>query len=201
MSIWAVIPARPPEEGKSRLAAVLGQKERAALSERFFRRTLDLAIGTIGPSRTLVVSRSERVLAIAREAGVMVVSEGASDRLNQALSLGAFIASHAGATGVLSLAGDLPFLTRADIRAMLAAGRDGKGVVIGTDRPGLGTNALLVQPAGAIAYRYGEGSFRQHQAGARRAGLAFRVIRRFGLAFDIDTPADLKEFQQRHQHG
>ena len=71
------------------------------------------------------------------------------------------------------------------------------GVVIGTDRPGLGTNALLLNPVGAIAYRYGEGSFRKHQAGARRAGLPFRVIRRFGLAFDLDTPADLEEMRAR----
>lgn len=197
MSLWTLIPARAPEEGKSRLAAVLGRDERARLSESFFRRTLALALQVNDASRTLVVSRSGRVLAIADEMGVLTLQELAHHRLNEALSYAAFTAARGGATAVLSVAGDLPFLTRADLRAMIAAGQGKQGVVIATDRPGLGTNALLLNPVGAIAYRYGEGSFRKHRGEAWKAGFPFRVIRRFGLAFDLDTPAELEEMRAR----
>ena len=40
MSIWAIIPARPLEEGKSRLAEALTPAERQRLNQRFFRQTL-----------------------------------------------------------------------------------------------------------------------------------------------------------------
>ena len=65
MSIWAIIPARPLEDGKSRLADVLTQDERQRLNQRFFRQTLDVTAAVVGREHVLVISRSESLLAIA----------------------------------------------------------------------------------------------------------------------------------------
>ena len=62
MSIWAIIPVRPLEEGKSRLAEVLTPIERLRLNQRFFRQTLDVTAAVVGRERTLVVSRSETTM-------------------------------------------------------------------------------------------------------------------------------------------
>jgi 2-phospho-L-lactate guanylyltransferase (CobY/MobA/RfbA family) len=41
---------------------------------------------------------------------------------------------------------------------------------------------------------YGEGSFRRHLSKATAAGIRSDVIDLPGMAFDIDTPADLQAF-------
>ena len=51
MDCWAIIPAKPFRAGKSRLAALLGVDERAALNRRLFGRVLDAALGTFPSDR------------------------------------------------------------------------------------------------------------------------------------------------------
>ena len=58
------------------------------------------------------------------------------------------------------------------------------------DRHGLGTNALLITPPGAINPAFGEASRAAHAAQADAAGV--RWLELDGpLALDLDTPADL----------
>ena len=47
MKIWAVIPAQPLQEGKSRLASVLSMAERRRLNESLFRQTLEITARTL----------------------------------------------------------------------------------------------------------------------------------------------------------
>ncbi|HKV70030.1 MAG TPA: hypothetical protein VJN62_02225, partial [Gemmatimonadales bacterium] len=54
-----------------------------------------------------------------------------------------------------------------------------------------GTNALLLPPGVVIHPAYGLGSRRAHRSIARRLGLRVVEVHRPGLAFDLDTPADL----------
>jgi 2-phospho-L-lactate guanylyltransferase (CobY/MobA/RfbA family) len=42
-----------------------------------------------------------------------------------------------------------------------------------------------------MGFRFGSGSFVAHQGAARAAGIEPVVVDRPGLAFDLDTPADL----------
>ena len=77
MTIWAIIPARPLEEGKSRLAEALTPAERQRLNQNFFRRTLDVTASVIGRERTLVVSRSEELLIAARSMAFETLLEAA----------------------------------------------------------------------------------------------------------------------------
>ena len=92
------------------------------------------------------------------------------------------------------LHGDLPNLSAEDVLALLAglgAVAAGRGVAIAPDRTGAGTNGLGLRPPGAIAFRFGTGSFAAHLSEAEAAGAALSVVERPGLAFDLDTPEDL----------
>jgi len=196
MSMWAIVPARPLEEGKSRLAEALTQTERQRLNQRFFRQTLDVTAAVIGRERTLVVSRSEPLLAIARSLSFETLLEAPPHDLNSALAQAASAAQQCGATGILSVSCDLPFLIPDELRALLDVAHQGDGLAIASDRPGTGTNALVMSPVGAIPYRYGIGSFAAHQEAARAAGLTLNVVRRAGLSFDIDTPDDFEQMEE-----
>jgi 2-phospho-L-lactate guanylyltransferase len=185
MSIWAVIPAKRAEEGKSRLADVLTPQQRMNLNHYLFRNTLGLVCSVFPPGRVIVVSRDFALLGIAAAAGAQALTERGDD-LNQALHQAADFPYLTG--GLLAISADLPNLTADDLHAILAATGP---VTIAPDRAGQGTNALLTSPAACIPYCFGENSFARHSAEAARLGITPGTISRPGLAFDLDTPEDL----------
>jgi 2-phospho-L-lactate guanylyltransferase len=69
-------------------------------------------------------------------------------------------------------------------------------VVIVPDRHGEGTNALLMDPAGAFQPQFGPGSRELHEAQARKRGLKHSVEQVPSLLLDIDTPDDLAELRR-----
>ena len=189
MKLIAVLPVKPLAEGKTRLEAVLGAAGRRALNRRFFVRTLGLAARQPGPASTLVVSRDEAVLALARASGAHGVRETATG-LNRALDLARRHVRALGADALLVLPVDLPRLEVADLDAMIAAAEEGAQLVIAPDEKASGTNALLLAAGDTLEFCFGDDSFKAHLEAARRSGIAARVIDRPGLAFDVDTPAD-----------
>ena len=186
MKLWAVIPVKPAEDGKSRLAGVLTLGQRICLNRRLFRHTLGIVCAVLSPERVLVVSRDPALLGIAAAAGAHPLTEHGGD-LNQALRQAADFPQLTG--GLLAISADLPRLTADDLHAMLA---EPAAVTIAPDRQGKGTNALLTTPAACIPYCFGENSFALHCAEAARKNLTPRIISRSGLAFDLDTPEDLR---------
>jgi 2-phospho-L-lactate guanylyltransferase len=196
MSIWAIIPVRPLEEGKSRLADALTPAERQNLNRTFFSQTLEVVGQAVGPDRILVVSRSKALLATAKAMGLHTLLETAPHGLNEALTQAATVAHTRGASAILSVSCDLPFLTAEDLKALLDTALEGDGLAIASDRAGTGTNALVMSPAGAIPYAYGPGSFAAHQQSAAAQRLVLNVVRRPGLSFDIDTPDDFEQMEE-----
>jgi 2-phospho-L-lactate guanylyltransferase len=196
MSVWAIIPARPLEEGKSRLAEALTPAERRRLNELFFRQTLEIVASVVGHDRVLVVSRSKPLLKAAEAMAFQTLLESAPHGLNEALAQAAEVARSRGASAILSVSCDLPFMVADDLKALLDTALEGDGLAIASDRGGTGTNALVVSPVGAIPYAYGIGSFAAHQRAATDRGLVLNVVRRAGLSFDIDTPDDFEQMEE-----
>lgn len=196
MTIWAVVPVKPLRLGKSRLADVLDEDERARLNRMFLERTLGVLGQVKRIGQTLVVSRDPAALAIAREYGARTVLEDGSQQLNLALKRATAVASVYSAQGVLVLPADLPLATPDDIQQLIAAAKKHPSVTIAPDRREDGTNALLVIPPGSIPYDYGPGSFRRHSDYALQANLHLEICRIPNLALDLDLPEDLTLFRQ-----
>lgn len=184
-----LIPVRPVEEGKSRLASRLPPHQRAALNQRFFDHVAALCCDFVAPAQVIVVSRSAalRQQALAMK---MQALEEAGSGLNQALEQGARLAAEQGAGPLLALATDLPDLARDDLVALVEVGRKAD-IAIAPDLAGEGTNALLMARPGLIPYHYGLQSLQAHRRLAADAGLSVCLVERPGLARDVDTPADL----------
>ncbi|MGC4252678.1 MAG: 2-phospho-L-lactate guanylyltransferase [Sphingobium sp.] len=180
-----IIPVKPFEEAKARLASVLTPEQRESLSRDFFRHVLTLATDRALDADVIVVSRCGQALDMARRAGAQTVVErgqGQNEALEQAMRQ---------ADGpLLLLSSDLPFLTVEDIAAMLTLGAT-SDIGIATDCAQTGTNALFLARPGLIRPRFGPDSRALHQAEAERAGLRWTLIERPGLAFDVDQPEDL----------
>jgi 2-phospho-L-lactate guanylyltransferase len=184
---YILIPVRPFEEGKTRLATVLGPAERTALNRRFFDHVFGVACRAVGPARCIVVSRSAEVRDLAEAAGARAVVETSND-LNAALTQGAGEVPMGEAVLVLST--DLPGLGVDDVEAMIEAGRSAQ-VVIASDTLERGTNALMLQRVDLIPFSYGPDSFATHIDAAAISEVTVKRIDRLGLAMDVDTPDQL----------
>src|SRR3990172_7436348 len=82
MSLWAIVPVKPFSDSKSRLASVLSQKERAALSREFFEHVLGVLARVPAVTQTVVVSRDSSALALARDFKAHTVTESGAPGLN-----------------------------------------------------------------------------------------------------------------------
>lgn len=69
MTLWAIIPVKPLRRGKSRLAGVLTQDERADLNQHLLAHTVDTLRSIPEIEQVLVVSRDPATLSLAREHG------------------------------------------------------------------------------------------------------------------------------------
>lgn len=182
------MPHRGLEAAKTRLAPILDPAEREALARTLLARVLGVVRQACGD--VVVITPSEALLPVVEESGARLAVQrgmGLNDGLQQARAEA--VADGVELLGVLH--GDLPNLSPDDVRALLDAVPAGGGVALAPDRAGTGTNALAQSPADAIAFRFGTDSLARHREAAAEAGLPLAVVERPGLAFDLDTPADL----------
>ncbi len=207
MSLWTIVPVKPFNEGKSRLAAQISPQERVALNRELFTRTLAAISQAHLDAQLLVVSRDNRALDAAKRAGIRALAEESQPRtappssspndaeselqLNAALTQAARYAAAHGATKVLVLPTDMPNLTAEDVRTMASPTNRDPQIIIAPSRDG-GTNALMLQPAQAIPFAFGPDSFLRHQRLAAEAGIPVRVVESDSLLFDIDLPEDYR---------
>lgn len=193
MALHLLIPCKPFATGKSRLASMLGDGERAALCARLLRQTLDCALALVPAAACHVVSADGEAVALAACAGVATIGDCGAG-LNQALAdARAVIRRGCPDAALLILPIDLPRASAAALRGLIAAPAE---VVAAPDRQGVGTNALYLSPAaGMVDFRFGNGSFAAHRAAAESTGLSFAAYPHPDLAFDIDGPDDLAEWR------
>lgn len=187
MNRWLLVPVKPLDEAKSRLAPILTSAERSDLTRRLLQRTLMLAQQSGLFSCLLVVSRDPEVWELAQSSGGCALAE-AGDGLNRALLQGAAYAGRHRADSLLILPADLPLLRLQDLAALCALGETGDGTVIGPAQEG-GTNALHLRLPPVLPFCFGENSFARHMAAAGAAGLAPQVYDSASLRFDLDQPA------------
>ena len=190
MTFWAIVPVKPLRRGKSRLAGILTEDERADLNRALLQHTLQTLSELREVDEVLVVSRDPQVLTIARNYGARTVREDGQPDLNTALKRATVVAQVYATRGVLVLPADLPLISREDALALVERATDPPVVVIAPDRHGTGTNALLISPAGLIEYDFGENSFQRHCDLVKKAGARLEVVNLPSLGLDLDSPED-----------
>ncbi|TVV76825.1 2-phospho-L-lactate guanylyltransferase [Sphingomonas solaris] len=174
---WIVaVPLKPAGSRKTRLAARLDGATRDRLAAAMFGHVV-ATIAQVPGVRVVPVCET----APDGWAGAWHRDEGAG--LNEAL---AGLRTAHGDASFAVIHADLPRLAADDVTALLVAGQT--GLALAPDRHGGGTNALAVAAGRPLAFRFGPGSLARFSA---ESGGAAVLVRRPGLALDIDTPADL----------
>jgi 2-phospho-L-lactate guanylyltransferase len=181
-----LIPLKRLDDAKTRLADVLAPEERVALMLELLEGVL-AAVGEADVGPLTVVSAEPLTPAdVAR-------FDDRGLAWNDALA--AAMREVVVEPVVAVVSADLPRVTAVDVRALVGATPD-RGMAIARALDG-GTNAVSMRPPGAVVTRFGEpSSAAVHAQTTAAAGLAARILDIPGLAFDVDTPADLAELRE-----
>ena len=94
----------------------------------------------------------------------------------------------------MTMPGDIPRLSSAEVAATLAAHRAAPAFTIVPAHDDLGSNTIVCSPPDAVPLRFGENSFYPHLDAARGRGIEPLIIRQPGIGMDIDHPVDLVAF-------
>jgi 2-phospho-L-lactate/phosphoenolpyruvate guanylyltransferase len=186
--LLALVPLRSPGLGKTRLAPALDRDARAALAGAML---ADVIRALRDAEVTTVVAASGPAAAAAASAlqTDVVLDPPGTRSLDQAIEQARLrVAPRA---GLLVVQADLPLLQADDIHAVIE--QDAPVVVAPTSDGG--TSALLRRPSGVIGTAFGRGSGRAHVRLAEDAEVLVAVVRRPGLAHDVDDLGDLTAIQ------
>jgi 2-phospho-L-lactate/phosphoenolpyruvate guanylyltransferase len=191
--VWAIVPIKETEFAKQRLAKVLSPARRRELAVAMFEDVLQALTASGGLAGIAVVTLDQNATQIAARWGAQVWIDGARDGHTGAVMAAARRLATTGST-MLTIPGDVPRVSPLDIAAILAAHGGPPAFTIVPAWDDLGSNAIMCSPADLVPLRFGPDSFFPHLAAARRLGLEPTVVRRQGIAVDIDEPADLARF-------
>jgi 2-phospho-L-lactate guanylyltransferase len=198
---YAVIPAKDFHLAKQRLAAFLQPHERRLLARAMLADTLTACTQGTGLAGVGVVTCDRSVADMAESFGVEVLWEPQAAGHSQAVAFAAQLCRQRGVASMLTLPGDLPLLTPADVAAIIAPPQPPVPVVLVPNRDDLGTNAMVLAPPDCLPLRFGHDSFQRHLRLAAERQLAVEVRRLPRVAVDIDEPADLALFVAQAHPG
>lgn len=188
--LWALVPVKQLNQSKQRLARVLDPGEREGLVLAMLQDVLTAIRDTRVFDGVLLVSRSRRVHALARNFVTDIFMESpASDHSQAVTEANRYLIEQHGAESSLAISGDLPRVTAKDIQQIIASH---ERITLVPNDSGEGTNAILASPPNAIQSQFGGPSLTRHVASAAAAGLPYSVIRNENIAMDIDEPRDLE---------
>jgi 2-phospho-L-lactate guanylyltransferase len=187
----ALIAIKARLQCKTRLAEALAPEVRMQLVRSLLAAVLSAAGGAQSVRQIIVVSPERDSVA----ADIPVLAD-TGEGLNSALTQAHWVLREFGCREVVILPADLPNITAAEIDALVRAGRNG-GFAIAPDSAGVGTNALCLASAQPFRFQFGPDSRQLHLQEAQRSGLHPSVVHLPGLAFDVDSPADLDRLDRQ----
>lgn len=188
------MPVKEFAGAKQRLSTLLTAAQRQALAAAMLEDVLAALIEA--PLAGIMVNTVDPLATdLARRYGAQVVTDGAHDGHTGAVTAMARILAAEG-HDMLTVPGDIPRVTAAEIGAVIEARRPAPSVTIVPAHDERGSNAVLCSPPLVMPLRFGDDSFLPHVASARALGIEPTIIRLPGIALDIDQPEDVHALLQ-----
>jgi len=189
--MWAVLPAKDLVDAKTRLADALSPAERRLLFRTMYEDVLIALSETASLDGIAVVTRDPEAGKVAGAYGARLIPEPENQGQTAAIERAAAMLRANGADGMVTIPGDTPLTTAAEIETVLAAHRGPTAMTIVPAHDRRGSNCIAVSPPGLIPFSFGNDSFQPHLAAARKIGVEPRIVELPGIGLDIDTPDDL----------
>ena len=194
MAIWASVPVKEFAGAKQRLATLLRATRRQALAAAMLEDVL-AALAEAPLAGIMVNTVDPLATDLARRYGARIITDGARDGHTGAVAAMARILAAEG-HDMLTVPGDIPRVTAAEIAAVIESARPAPSVTIVPAHDERGSNAVLCSPPLVMPLRFGDDSFLPHLASARALGIEPTILRLPGIALDIDQPEDVHALMQ-----
>jgi 2-phospho-L-lactate/phosphoenolpyruvate guanylyltransferase len=196
MDLWAVVPVKERVSAKERLAPMLRPETRQALALAMLEDVLAALTATPGIAGLLVVTVDPAAARLAASYGARLIEMGARDGHTGAVAAAVRLLAAEGRAGMLTLPGDIPLVTPAEITRVLEAHPAGPSFTIVPSHDEQGSNAIACSPPDAVPLRFGDNSFYPHLQAAEVCGIRPNVLHLPGIALDIDNPEDVVSFMR-----
>jgi 2-phospho-L-lactate/phosphoenolpyruvate guanylyltransferase len=196
MHLWTVVPVKEQASAKERLSPMLRPETRQALALAMLEDVLAALTATPGVAGLLVVTVDPEAGRLAASYGARLIEVGARDGHTGAVTAAARLLAAEQRSGMLTLPGDIPLVTPAEIARLMAVHLPAPSFTIVPSHDERGSNAIACSPPDAVPLRFGENSFYPHLQAAEMAGIRPNVVHLPGIALDIDNPEDLVSFMR-----
>jgi 2-phospho-L-lactate guanylyltransferase len=194
MDLWAVVPVKELDRAKMRLAPLLQPEVRQGLMLAMLEDVLAALAAAPDLTGIAVVTVEPAAASLAARYRARVIETGARDGHTGAVSAATGLLTKEGIAGILTVPGDIPLVTPAEIARLIAAHRPAPAFTIAPSRDERGSNAVICSPPNAVPLRFGENSYFPHLRAAEAHGIRPTVLHLLGIALDVDTPEDLAAF-------
>lgn len=198
MSVNIVIPVKAHQHAKERLTPALKPYDRGQVASFLCRRTLEFFSSAFPHEQVSVVTASMTMARVASGYGIDVIPERKAEGLSAAAQLAACWSLARGFESQLIIPADIAELSVEEIGQILTSATTTPSVTVCPSVDGR-THALMSTPPNAIPFAFGFASSWRHSLLARQRHISCQVLRLPKLSRDIDTPADLAQFNQRRR--
>ena len=194
LKVFAIVPVKNFERGKSRLQSLLTVEERIKLSELFLDLTLKTLTKTRVISQVVIVSSDKRADEIVKKYDAIFLGEKKDQGVNAAVALADTYISKYIVDASIVIPQDLPLLLPQDIeRICKAAQSHERCLVICPSVRFDGSNALLRRPPLLLKTSYEHDSYNIHIKKAKALNASVRIIHIKRIMIDIDTIDDIRK--------
>jgi 2-phospho-L-lactate/phosphoenolpyruvate guanylyltransferase len=193
--IWAVVPVKQLSLAKSRLSPAFSPQVRQELAFAMLEDVLAALAKVAALAGIIVATLDDDVARLARSFGAQICSEAADEgHTKTVMAAGARLARQ-GRGGMLTMPGDIPAVTAAEIASVLREHGTAPAFSIVPAHDRRGSNAIVMTPPLCVPLAFGNDSFTPHLAAARRLGIEPRIVEAAGIALDIDSPEDIAKLR------
>ncbi|MBJ7458541.1 MAG: 2-phospho-L-lactate guanylyltransferase [Thermoleophilaceae bacterium] len=196
-----ILPIKPFDDAKERLATGLAAEQRRLIAEAMVRDVIAALGRTKEVDGIVVVSAEPKLTEIAAGTADAVIADARTGHSDAAMAGVAWAIEH-DFDRVVMIPGDCPLLNPEELDDLIARTREDRiQFAVVPDRMGTGTNALVVAPPDAAEPSFGPDSRQRHIAMGLAAALRVAEHEVPSLALDLDTADDLLELAERLATG
>lgn len=195
-----LVPVKNLSSAKQRLAAVLDQASRTRLAQAMLQDVLavlhewQMGRGSTQKSKPEVALVTSDLYAVklAAEYEFEVIPDAKNPGETVAIEMATHICVERGIKWTLVIPADIPLIQMWELEEILKQAPE-RGSLLVPAGDGRGTNAAFRRPADLFPLRFGNDSFKPHQAAAQATGKPCVVLQLPGIAVDVDNPEDLQK--------
>jgi 2-phospho-L-lactate/phosphoenolpyruvate guanylyltransferase len=190
-----LVPVKNLSSAKQRLAAVLDQPSRTKLAQAMLHDVSAVLqewkkLAREKSAQVCIVTGDPYAVKIAAEYDFELIPDPENPGETGAIEMATRTGVERGVDFTLVIPADIPLIQAWELEEIMKhAPMEGSVLVPAGD--GRGTNAVLRRPADLFPLRFGNDSFKPHQAAARATGKPCIVLQLPGIAVDVDNPEDL----------